>query len=140
MLFQLHLSFFVAAMSLASSVTASAILGRQASSCPNTLWCCDSKTPFLSLSTKDQNAFSVQDPTLNTDLLVGIGCNFAAGRTWFCTPRVPYFIRLTPRRSTTQLLCCGGVELSTGQFFSSVWPSELVDELSIRAWRPSRRH
>ncbi|KAF8267281.1 hypothetical protein EI94DRAFT_1730954 [Lactarius quietus] len=94
MLFQRPLSFFVTAMYLASSVTASAILGR---TCPiGTLRCCDSNQAFSSLSQLDRNAFIAADPNVKFNVPVGVGCTLAAGTT-----------------CTKQLLCCNGVVLTT---------------------------
>ncbi|KAF8256577.1 hypothetical protein EI94DRAFT_316131 [Lactarius quietus] len=94
MLFQRPLSFFVTAMSLASSVTASAILGRTCTT--GTLQCCDSNQSFQSLSQLDRNAFHAADPNVDTNLAVGVGCTLAAGTT-----------------CTRELLCCNGVLLTS---------------------------
>ncbi|KAN0141244.1 hypothetical protein V8E53_001000 [Lactarius tabidus] len=78
MLFHKSLVSFVAAIALASSVTASVTPERrqwsscQASSGSST--CCTNTSPITSLSTAAQGLLALISPNLNLDLPIGLNC------------------------------------------------------------------
>ena len=55
--------------------------------------CCDSTTPFSSLSPADQAALASLDPALNKALAVGLNCAVSGAQGWYCLLRLSQFIR-----------------------------------------------
>ena len=55
--------------------------------------CCDSTTPFSSLSPADQAALASLDPNLNKALAVGLNCAVSGAQGWYCVPRLSYTFR-----------------------------------------------
>ena len=54
--------------------------------------CCDSTTPFTSLSADYQAKLPPLDSGLNKDLPVGLNCALPGTQGWYCTPRLSYSI------------------------------------------------
>ncbi|KAF8260129.1 hypothetical protein EI94DRAFT_929511 [Lactarius quietus] len=114
MLFQQILISFVTAMALASSVTASAILGRKGATCsPGTgnLLCCASSSPFSQLPSDQQTTISQLESNelnsnFNANLLVGSNCN-ALSKGSPCS---------------NQTLCCNSsaLNINAGEFLFNV--------------------
>ena len=50
--------------------------------------CCDSTTPFSSLSPADQAALASLDPNLNKALAVGLNCAVSGAQGWYCLLRL----------------------------------------------------
>ncbi|KAF8259122.1 hypothetical protein EI94DRAFT_1707379 [Lactarius quietus] len=113
MLFNKSLISFVAAIALATSVTASCNAGSPA--------CCGSAINFDSLSPLQQVALLNLDSNVNEDLKVGMNCVAASSQG--C--------------GSMQALCCDTIQ-NTGQFLSSLCggcppsESELADESKIQ--------
>ena len=55
--------------------------------------CCDSTTPYSSLSPAYQAALASLDPNLNKALAVGLNCAVSGGQGWYCVPSLSYSIR-----------------------------------------------
>ena len=54
--------------------------------------CCDSTTPFTSLSVDYRAALPPLDSNLNQALPVGLNCALPGTQGWYCTPRPSYSI------------------------------------------------
>ncbi|KAF8267455.1 hypothetical protein EI94DRAFT_1730620 [Lactarius quietus] len=114
MLFQQTLISFVTAMALASSVTASAILGRKGATCgPGTgsLLCCNSSSPFSELPSDEQAVitqlqFTELNSNLNTSLIVGSDCTAPSEGS----------------QCSNQTLCCNSsvLNINDGEFMFNV--------------------
>ncbi len=141
MLFHKSFVSLVAAIALASSVTASATLARrnppavspaECTASNDHLTCCDSTSSFSSQSGLIKTLLQVLVLDLDLDLLVGANCLITGTVAWYCTPRLSYSIRwLTHRSGTQQSTCCEGVQ-NQSQCPSSLRPWVLADESIIR--------
>jgi hypothetical protein len=103
MLFHKSVVSFVAAITLATSVTASPtppLTGTgnpsqgstEAPSCSpgSNPTSCGSLTHFFTLSDGDQAALKALDPNLDRTLPVGEQCSAAGAQGWYCVPQLPY--------------------------------------------------
>jgi hypothetical protein len=131
MLFHKSLVSFVAAIALASSVTASVTPERrqwsscQASSGSST--CCTNTSPITSLSTAAQGLLALISPNLNLDLPIGLNCVLPGLLGWYCAPRTLYPIRWLTCRSNNNAVCCDGSQ-NESRCLSSLQPLALTDE------------
>ncbi|KAF8261213.1 hypothetical protein EI94DRAFT_1746491 [Lactarius quietus] len=100
MLFHRSLISFVAAMAMASSVTAFAV--QNCGTGTGSLTCCGSYTLFSELSSGDQNLFAALDPNLEITLSVGQNC--AAPGSQGCTDHA---------------LCCNGITVNQGDLVNA---------------------
>ena len=120
-LFHKSIVSFVAAMALVSRVTASPAGTEPAGngqkhtqavvpSCSTgTPTCCDSTTPFSSLSTDNQAALAALDSNLNKALLVGAVRSFRIAGMVLYSPTFVLHLMLT-HCSYNQALCCDAIQ------------------------------
>ena len=113
MLFHKSLVSLVAAIALASSVTASATPLRRTDPHPvspsectasnDHLTCCDSTSSFSSQSGLIKTLLQALVLDLDLDLLVGANCLITGTVAWYCTLRLSYSIRWlnAPQRYST---------------------------------------
>jgi hypothetical protein len=88
-MFYNNLVSFVAAIALASSVTAAVTPRNTGQSCQTgSLSCCASIAPFSSLSLNEFGGLlNLLDPNVNGDVPIGLNCALAGGvGGWYCTP------------------------------------------------------
>ena len=127
MLFHKPLVSFVAAIALASSVTASATPVRRngppaGQSCSTgSLTCCDSTSPFSSLSGLIKGLLDILVPDLNVNADVGLNCLLAGTLGWYCNPSTFVFDQIAnaPQQQSGILLLWHPEPGSVSFFFST---------------------